>query len=827
MATPTIVIGVGTSGLAVLEQAQRFYHETNQSILPEHVAFIFLETNKDNNVGISSLPNSIVRVYLNLYQMDKMVSSLSKNSVSASKWLPPANQIVNAGMGAGGIRPCGRLSLWGTNDEQDNFLNVVRSINTAKEKILSHNVEQNKGDNRPIALVVGSLTGGTGSGIFIDLAYLLRHLIPNIERVFGLFLLPNSPETLRGNEVKYANTYGALKDLEYYNSPDTVYKENWPTGINAEFSVPPFDLAQFISQDHKDGGKAISTLNGLYKMAGLYTFLNITGQQVGDRFNGVFEKRMERLVDAAGNFKIGKYGTFGLSAIHFPKDQIEEYLSCQLSSTLMNRWIDNKNYVRNNQLKPILKDEIYAEVNAFFDEILTASFKTLHTYGGVNLVEESITKDTYKINKNEFNGDEQTFIRDLFSSSNQNNYYSKVSNNLVTPVNYLIDQIYDYIADIFNDCENIKYVQYTIEAFEQCINETLSYWKGLELSSSTDLWEEKLGREVENLVHNKYKLVGQQDNVVKDRLVSLFQLMIMHQIGPRLVEIRNGFRLTTTTLNSTISNKSLPTYNYFEKLNRYLNEVIGNMDNKDGKQSLKAKMREIHTDINDQSVLIYRVYPSGNFEEEWKVGLERYSQKTNNSMPSKSDITDKNLYEFMKSIPDITFNRSLLTISLTSYRERIANEAAVSDFDVVEYIKHKPEDGVRMSRKAMAGLLAIEKQLPGDDSLPKFIVGANRNDITEVIRIFGTSLNYNEIEERDDRMLDLPQLKNILVFYDEKGNFSPIKDLPYINEMRTLYETKPAGLVEEVTDKLWRSYRAAYYTPMLPGTVDNSQTTTN
>ena len=57
------------------------------------------------------------------------------------------------------------------------------------------------------------------------MGYLIRHLIKDIEELFGLFLLPSKPSSIRGFEVLYANSYGALKDLEHFNSVESVYKE--------------------------------------------------------------------------------------------------------------------------------------------------------------------------------------------------------------------------------------------------------------------------------------------------------------------------------------------------------------------------------------------------------------------------------------------------------------------------------------------------------------------------------------------------------------------------------------------------------------------------
>jgi hypothetical protein len=234
MATPTLIIGIGTSGLLTLEYVQRFYYETFKKNKPDHVEYLYIETNKDNQVGVTPLPNEIRRVYVSLGEMEKMVSNLRKEG--CGEWLPPSNELVNSGLGAGGIRSCGRLALWGRNSEGDNFKNVVDEINNAYGRIASHTVEGAE-KAKPTVFITGSLTGGTGSGIFIDMGYLMRHLIKDIKELFGLFLLPSKPASIRGFEVLYANSYGALRDLEHFNKIDSQYDEKWPNGVNAQYVI--------------------------------------------------------------------------------------------------------------------------------------------------------------------------------------------------------------------------------------------------------------------------------------------------------------------------------------------------------------------------------------------------------------------------------------------------------------------------------------------------------------------------------------------------------------------------------------------------------------
>ncbi len=61
--------------------------------------------------------------------------------------------------------------------------------------------------------------------------------------------------------------------------------------------------------------------------------------------------------------------------------------------------------------------------------------------------------------------------------------------------------------------------------------------------------------------------------------------------------------------------------------------------------------------------------------------------------------------------------------------------------------------------------------------------------------------------------MELKDLKNIIVFYDEKGNFSVKNDLSYISLMSEAFENVPTGLSDDnITKERWTANRSAYKT---------------
>lgn len=82
-------------------------------------------------------------------------------------------------------------------------------------------------DNDIHVYVAGTLCGGTSSGGFIDLGYMLQGLEGYDHRLMttGLFLLPS---TAHANKKQTANAYAALVELNHFSSDNSRYRQQFP-----------------------------------------------------------------------------------------------------------------------------------------------------------------------------------------------------------------------------------------------------------------------------------------------------------------------------------------------------------------------------------------------------------------------------------------------------------------------------------------------------------------------------------------------------------------------------------------------------------------------
>ncbi|MDR2773755.1 MAG: tubulin-like doman-containing protein [Tannerella sp.] len=801
MATPAIIVGIGTSGLYVLEHVQKFYYETYKTNKPKNVEYIYLETNEDNRPVGTPVGNDITRVYISLDNMAQMIDGI-KNYCNNPEWLPDSRIVLGAGLGAGGIRSCGRLALWGKNNNGDNFANIINALQNAHKKVMQVDNNDANRATTPTVFITGSLTGGTGSGILIDMGYLVRHSIGNVKDLYGLFLLPKEPTVMRGYEVMYGNTYGAIRDLEYYNNTDNNYVEKWPNGSNKNEAVPPYELVQFISQDYKDGSPAINNLNGLYKMAGLYLFLNIAG---------IYEKRRERLVDAAGNSVIGKYGTFGLSAIQFPKDQIQDFIASQLGIELLRRLTNSQEFYLNGQKRAINRGSIKKDMAIAFDEILENAFTVLNTVG-INDLMISIDKDATRINKNEIKGNPVEFIVSMFTSAKNDNYHALVSNNIKSAQDVFIDSIYQQVDNALQETENLYYARFVLEDIVESIERTLKYWKSLGISSQSQNWDNELRKMAITCTKNTYRSVFEQDAVLKDRLATIFELMKMHLSIRVLVDICKHVKEGRIKLEG--ASYELPKLQLFDNLIKKLNALIGKTDDLDGNAiNFTRRLNDIKGDIEDTTLPILRVYPSDSFQMECEKAKETYNQKSGNNIRSMKDVIQQhNIMEYFKQKYAGKFNEEIYLDFIRAFRLKVDKLECIEDFNVASYIGKNVDKSYNTAKKSTSPFLKVNTIFSPNPYLPRFVVGDDMNEINAILAAFHNQ-NYTDFPDSIGGKQELTELKNIIVFYDEQGNYVPINDLKYIDLMEDAYNRAPVDLADKtITDDIWRNNRNAYKT---------------
>jgi hypothetical protein len=176
--------------------------------------------------------------------------ALAENDAEQARWYDKIDA-VGALPGAGGIRQIGRLLL---------FENIINTRDRIKQKI-SELIAG--GINKVNVFVVTGIAGGTGSGIFIDIAYLARNAMEDLaipgRNVFGYIVLPDVNLLKGGDAGSFKrNGFAAFKEMDYWMSPGEAehndqFVQNYGGLSVRSIASPAFDFCHLLSAQDMNG----------------------------------------------------------------------------------------------------------------------------------------------------------------------------------------------------------------------------------------------------------------------------------------------------------------------------------------------------------------------------------------------------------------------------------------------------------------------------------------------------------------------------------------------------------------------------------------------
>jgi hypothetical protein len=361
----TICIGLGGTGRDVLMRIRRLIIDKYGSLdeLPV-ISFLAIDTDKD------SLQTSGLRTG-NTYQGEEILFTDSERVAATmtpvdvntfrqeledqykynrpgpcnhiARWFPPqlVKHIKAIQDGAHGIRPVGRLTFF------HNFRKIQKAIESAENRTRGHQaVLIKKGFNVDEGLnifVVGSLCGGTGSGMFLDVAYTFRRMYNEKEtQLFGYFIV--SPQLYGDTPNMNANVYAALKELNYYSTPQTTFDTCFDIQnlIDIQESRPPFDFTYLVSNQTARDYKILEKSKLCNVIAHKIT-LDLCSELVSALKEQRDDFKLQMLSADEHPFKMTqRYLTFGLAAIYFTRDIIVQVALNRLKLNLTKFWLNGK-----------------------------------------------------------------------------------------------------------------------------------------------------------------------------------------------------------------------------------------------------------------------------------------------------------------------------------------------------------------------------------------------------------------------------------------------------------------------------------------------------
>jgi hypothetical protein len=306
---PTMVVGVGGMGTNTVRAVKRrFRNVWGGDQLPGMIQLLAMDTEPLVNRLDQEPLFADEFAYMGKFDATRLVANLDQHPEIERWWNYPSIPLGYIHNGAKQLRPIGRLSFF------RNYVTFKQMLETKLanlDRIRDMETAQNRGfpvvGNYQLVYLVGSLCGGTGSGMFMDAAHRIRAAVRNNGRIVGVFFLPDVLEPEISSDIQRrrirANAYAALKELNYFQETQE-FRALYPSEQRELPDTPyaPFDFIFLVSRTNRNGN-SLARKSDAEQMAAhliqLTAISHLSSEILGLEVN-VVRERMYDLNGAAG-----------------------------------------------------------------------------------------------------------------------------------------------------------------------------------------------------------------------------------------------------------------------------------------------------------------------------------------------------------------------------------------------------------------------------------------------------------------------------------------------------------------------------------------------
>jgi hypothetical protein len=764
------------------------YETLGQNSLP---AFKYLYIETDGRARVDQTPDPqgdrVKRVSITVDSVGGALARLRNLcGAGALEWCPQdlAQELSQISEGAGNFPPGGRLALWKNWEEVKSAIlgcknelgqaNVVPQTNDALQDV-GRRLGIPDGAAGPAGwvdanaldiYVVGTLVGGTNSGIFVDLGYLVREVctLGDQAALDGIFFVP----TEHGNQLHRANAWASLEACEFFRRG--TYWSVWPDTPPAPKVLrrPPYRRVYLVSPAYGMGTFAEMDVDGtLCEMVALTLLANLLGMSA---------KRLDVLANAPAA-QAGFYMTFGTAAITHPKYLVSEAAACEKGKELCDTLCDEKGYWDRAQSKQITINAtaLQGEAAHTFRSELPRALEGLRTAERQNLNRALETLARAIIAGRE--PDIASALDQRFGS--RGDHLRVLIDNADGVKNQLLELTRLKIKDELVRTENLACCAHYLSGWRKSIQETTAFWKEL-ISLRRSAADDRVGEAesgIERCAHAwlLYWPLQERYNAVLDELRSLLRKTEMYVMLPKLEELDKEIEPIEAELTSMRENLGM------------------------ARTALETRLGSLRTVAAQADRPIHRVWARGDFDQD-VTQLHRTMERA-----SIARVSGPAAWEFLSHKGEdiaATMKKKFQQEALTRMHQ------ARLDPDVAE-AANRDEIAATVTdlvRRAKAGYLRFRpdaQPFEGHNAhVPRLVIGAStyleehRNRVNQWLNLEG---------EASFRHYEVPFLRHMLIYYDEKGRFNPDL-LAATAAMKAAYEATP----ENMKETTWRALRRAY-----------------
>jgi hypothetical protein len=317
----TAVIGLGGTGLKAVLYMKRKLKQTFGKI-PPMIKFLVIDTTDKEDL-ISETGTTVLEKGEFLKLEVRNPASLIRTNAEVRKWIPEKVPRFALTSGAKQVRPLGRLAVFANASELEAKIDGL--INSIKDYTIERDDKYEIISDKIYVNLVCSLSGGTGSGCFLDVAALIKKdgNLGQTDKLVCYFLLPDIFAGKPATRNVEPNAYGALKEISWFYTNDAYYSYTLG-GRERSVSSGLFDAIYLVNNTNRQGVK-YNEVDDLNEFLGMGMFLqsSSTGKKAGD----IIDNLESQFVGQNWFGKPTVFSSFGISEIVYPGDWYSNLLA--------------------------------------------------------------------------------------------------------------------------------------------------------------------------------------------------------------------------------------------------------------------------------------------------------------------------------------------------------------------------------------------------------------------------------------------------------------------------------------------------------------------
>ena len=339
---PTVIIGLGGVGSEIVAMLKNFSDTDVEIRQMLRLAILDTDVNALRERQRDGFDGTVIQISDNM-TVEKYLAYDDK----ADEWYPTCEAIKQKTLteGAGQIRVVSRLALNMALEK-----GKLRPLYNAIDEL--HLLQAINSEQATRVIIVTSLAGGTGSGVFLPLAMHLRDYLKRAYRntepiVKGFFVMPSMFDYVASSEIErdslHANGYAAIRELNAFmrmrqSANDRKRYKDLKVVLcgrrkeKEKYTQSPYDFCFLFEKQNMDD-KHLQSFEESKRNVADCIYMQALSPTTAQ--NDSLEDNLFKMTFSQESSRVERFAGMGIARLEYPYQRLSEYLSIVLAQTVI------------------------------------------------------------------------------------------------------------------------------------------------------------------------------------------------------------------------------------------------------------------------------------------------------------------------------------------------------------------------------------------------------------------------------------------------------------------------------------------------------------